>query len=122
MTPASPKAPAAATRTQKTKASTAAKAKAKPAAKPVVKQLKVTLAATQGDCWLAVRTGSKDGKLVYTGTLVKGKSLDVSAKSLWIRFGAPQNVQLTVNGDGASIPTSSQDVVITRNGIQAAPA
>jgi hypothetical protein len=96
----------------------------KPAAatksRPVVVKTKVSLAATRGDCWLEVHANTADGKTLYVGTLVKGKSLDVSAKALWIRFGAPQNVDLKVNGDGAPIPSDSLDVVVSRNGVRAA--
>jgi hypothetical protein len=88
--------------------------------KPAVKGLKVSLTASRGDCWLEVRKDGVHGKSVYLGTLVKGKTFEVSAKSLWVRLGAPQNVDVSVNGKAASLPGGTQDVIVTRNGMRAA--
>jgi hypothetical protein len=89
---------------------------------PVAVQTRVSFAAIRGDCWLEVRANTSAGKTLYIGTLAKGKSLNISARALWIRFGAPQNVDLKVNGDGASIPSNTLDVVVSPNGIRPAPA
>ncbi len=89
---------------------------------PASVRTKVTLAAARGDCWLEVRSNTSNGKTLYVGTLPKGKSVNVSAKVVWIRLGAPQNVDVKVNGDAASIPADSLNVVVSRSGIRAAPA
>jgi Domain of unknown function (DUF4115) len=81
---------------------------------------RLALAAARGDCWLEVRHLSATGKVVYVGTLAKGKSVAASGAKLWIRFGAPQNVDLKLNGKAVSIPSGTLDVLVTGAGIRAA--
>ena len=89
--------------------------------RPVVPQtVRLTLAATRGDSWAEIHQDSATGKLLYQGTLTQGKRFDVVVRRLWIRFGAPQNVDLTVNGKKQTIPTSTLNVFITRAGVQPA--
>ena len=85
-------------------------------------QSKVTLAASRGDCWMEVRAGSSTGRLVYVGTLTKGKSLRATAAKLWMRLGRPQNVDLEVNGKASPIPTGTFDVLVTPRNVRPASA
>jgi Domain of unknown function (DUF4115) len=98
---------------------TAAPHKARTAAAPAAKEATVVLAAALGDCWLEVRQGSSTGKVVYLGTLVKGKSVSARGAKLWVRFGAPQNATLKLNGKAAAIPGGTQNVLITPTRVQA---
>jgi hypothetical protein len=82
-------------------------------------QAKVMLATPRGDCWLEVRQESSTGKVVYVGTLAKGKSVSAAGRKLWIRFGAPQNVDLKLNGKAAAIPSGTLDVLVTPTRVQA---
>ena len=91
-------------------------------AAPAAAVAKLRLAASRGDCWLEVRASTAKGKVLYVGTLIKGKSLKLAARTFWIRFGAPQDVDLVVNGDPVSIPSGTLDVLVSRDGILAAPA
>ena len=91
-------------------------------AKPAKERLKLTLAATRGDCWVEVRDGSSTGKVLYVGTLTKGKSFKVAVSKLWVRFGAPQNVDLAIAGKPARLPGGVQDVLVTSRGVKPAPA
>ena len=92
------------------------------AAPPTASRSNVTLAASRGDCWMEVRAGSSSGRLVYVGTLAKGKTLRAAASQLWMRLGRPQNVDLRVNGRSAPIPAGTFDVLVTPRRVRAAPA
>jgi hypothetical protein len=52
----------------------------------------LVIRATRGDCWLQVRKGGPAGAVVYEGTLQLGSSMRFTAPGLWVRFGAPWNV------------------------------
>lgn len=56
------------------------------------------LAASRGDCWLSVRVGSRDGQVLYEGLLRTGGSLRLHRQRLWIRIGAPWNLDVRLNG------------------------
>lgn len=91
-----------------------------PVAKPrVAVQAKLTLSAARGDCWVEVRDGSATGKVLDVRTLTKGKSFRLAAPKLWIRLGAPQSVDLVINGHPATIPGGSQDFLVTPKGVTA---
>jgi hypothetical protein len=100
----------------------AAKQTLAPRSAAVPAAVKLRLAAVRGDCWVEVRSSSAGGKIRYVGTLAKGKSLEFDAARLWIRFGAPEKVELAVNGKPAVIPSGTLDLLVTSNGVRAAPA
>ena len=82
----------------------------------------LVLAAARGDCWLSVRVGSGDGKLVYEQTLAQGRRVVFGLKRpLWIRLGAPANLVASVAGKRVALPTATADVVASRSGVQPAP-
>lgn len=115
---------AATVQPQRTHRTTPAKTRNQPvtaAVAPVTKPkpTKLSFAATRGDCWVEVRAGSATGKILYVGTLAKGKSYQLVVTHLWVRFGAPQNVDLTIGGKPASLPGGSQDFLVTPKGITA---
>jgi Domain of unknown function (DUF4115) len=66
------------------------------------------LTAARGPVWLLVRIGSRDGKVLYENTLQTGRSLRFGRRSLWIRIGAPWNLQLRLDGRPAPLPPSSR--------------
>ena len=79
------------------------------------------LTAARGDCWLSARSGSADGRILYEGTLLSGRSLRLNGARLWVRFGAAANIDLTLNGKKiAALPAGTGDVVATATGIQPA--
>ena len=67
---------------------------------PVVPPTPATLVirAANGDCWVLVRRGGPNGKILYESTLTKGGTLRFGSVKLWIRFGAPANVVATRGG------------------------
>src|SRR5712691_11997744 len=57
----------------------------------------LTLTAVRGRCWLSVRIGSSAGRTLYEQTLQQGQTVRFGLrKLLWIRFGAPWNLDATI--------------------------
>jgi transcriptional regulator with XRE-family HTH domain len=82
----------------------------------------LSLRAVRGSCWLDVHAFTASGKLIYTGTLAEGGTLRFSLRRpLWIRLGAPRNLDATIAGKPAvGLPTQTANVVVTRTGIRPA--
>jgi cytoskeleton protein RodZ len=78
----------------------------------------LVLAAARGPCWLAVHVGSSAGRLLHEGMLAQGESLHFAGRRLWIRLGAPQNLEAMLNGEHAALPDDTASVVVTRAGIR----
>ena len=79
----------------------------------------VTFTATRGRCWLSVHVGSLDGPTVYERTLDQGQTARFGLKKpLWIRLGAPQNLDAAIGGTRvADLPTSVATVKVTAVGV-----
>jgi len=77
---------------------------------------RIALVATRGPCWLSVRLGSDTGKLLYERTLAQGQAVGLSGPRLWIRIGAPWNLDATLNGKRVQLPGSLGNVVATPTG------
>ena len=83
---------------------------------------RLVLVASSGDCWLSVRTGSRDGRVLFEGMLREGDSLPVAGKRLWIRIGAPWNLEARLNGRVLpNLPTDTGNVFATPAGLSPAP-
>jgi hypothetical protein len=64
---------------------------------PVVKgELRVT--APDGDSWVEVRRDGATGKVLFSGTVTKGKTRVFVGDVLWLRLGNPSAVRLRVEG------------------------
>lgn len=112
--PASPARPPAVTTTTSTTG-----AKPRPGRNPAVARF--VLVAARGDCWLSVRAGSRDGRVLYEGMLREGKSVGFASKRLWIRMGAPWNLEARLNGRAVrGLPADTGNVVVTRAGVRLA--
>ncbi len=81
--------------------------------------VRVALVATRGPCWISVRLGSDTGRLLYERTLAQGQAAGFSGPRLWIRVGAPWNLDATLNGRHVQMPGSVGNVVATPRGFQA---
>lgn len=80
--------------------------------------VRLVLTATRGDSWLVVRAGSETGELLYEGTLTTGRALRFVRKRLWLRVGAPANLEVRLNGEPAKgFPRSTADVLVTPRGV-----
>jgi hypothetical protein len=64
----------------------------RPAAPTVDRRLVVR--ATRGNCWLLVRRGGPTGPVLYEGTLTHGSIARFATPRVWIRLGAPLNVDI----------------------------
>jgi cytoskeleton protein RodZ len=74
---------------------------------------RIVFVATRGPCWLSVHLGSASGRAVYEGTLGQGRTARFSSTRLWIRIGAPWNIDATLNGRAVQLPAATGDVVVT---------
>jgi len=78
----------------------------------------VRITAARGSCWLSVRVASAAGTTVYEQTLQQGESVRFGlGRKLWIRFGAPWNVDASIGGHDVSLPSQTGDVVATAAGL-----
>jgi cytoskeleton protein RodZ len=78
---------------------------------------RVVILAARGPCWLAVHVDSEAGPAVYERTLDQGKSARFVSKRLWIRIGAPWNVDATLNGKALQLPATTGNVIVTPTGL-----
>jgi uncharacterized protein DUF4115 len=79
---------------------------------------RLLVAATRGDSWLVVRSGSGAGRVLYQGTLIQGKTLRLSSSRLWMRVGAGANLDVSINGKSATLGAGTFDAVLTPRGIR----
>ena len=70
--------------------------------------------ASQGSSWMAVRTGSSAGTLLYSGTLEQGQSKRFEARRLQLTLAKPQNVLVRRNGNRIELPAGTSFVVTSR--------
>jgi hypothetical protein len=90
---------------------------ARPRAAPVF-----TLVATRGRCWVDAHAGSRDGRLIYEGTLELAQRLRLPARRLWLRVGAPWNVDARLNGKHVVLPDHVADLIVTPAAVRVATA
>jgi hypothetical protein len=50
---------------------------------------------------------------VWEGTLEPGRTVHFVSKRLWLRVGAPWNVDAQLNGKSTTLPTQTGDLVVT---------
>jgi hypothetical protein len=82
----------------------------------------LTLTAARGACWLLVRSGSSAGRTLVERTLQPGQSVRFGLlKPLWIRLGAPWNLNATLDGRTATarLPAHTGDFVANSSGLRA---
>jgi hypothetical protein len=87
--------------------------------RPVVPQVAV-LHAARGDCWILARRGAA---IVWSGTLQRGRTLRLGlTKRLWLRLGAPWNVDASLAGHRATLPSTGSPVNLWLSRAGLAPA
>lgn len=79
---------------------------------------RIALVAARGPCWLSVRVRSAGGPLIYERTLAQGLTAHFAGRSLWIRLGAPWNVDATLNGKPVLLPGTIGNVLATASGLR----
>jgi transcriptional regulator with XRE-family HTH domain len=80
------------------------------------------LLRARGPCWLSIRRDSAAGPALYEATLEAGQvlryTLARARPQLWLRIGAPWNLELSLNGRSAAVPQGGPgNVLVTRRGI-----
>ena len=73
--------------------------------------------AARGRCWITVRLGSANGRVLFERTLEQGETQRFVGARLWARFGAPWNLDAKVNGKPVQLPTSIANVTVTSAGV-----
>ena len=82
-------------------------------------RLRLSLHAVRGDSWVLVRAQDSAGRVLYTGIIRRGSTVNVSGTRLWVRFGSVGNLDLTLNGKPVRPAHSGTvDAVVTPSGLQ----
>ena len=82
---------------------------------------RLVVTATRGESPLSVRADSEEGVSLYEGVLAQGRSVRLFRPRLWIRLGAAENVDLTLDGRPVErLPAGPLDLVATPGQLQAA--
>jgi cytoskeleton protein RodZ len=92
---------------------------AKSATAPVLAPL--VLHATNGPCWLAVRRRDEHGRLLFEGTLQQGDWRRFPGAQLWIRIGAPWNLEAFRAQRRLSLPSELATVSVSARGVRTLP-
>jgi hypothetical protein len=80
---------------------------------------RIVLVASRGPCWLSVHIGSATGQSVFERTLQQGRTARFVSRRLWMRIGAPWNVDARLNGTTVQLPAATGDVLVTPTGLSA---
>src|SRR5262249_18554700 len=78
----------------------------------------IVFAATRGPCWLSVRRGSATGRVLVERMLEPRRHARFAGARLWIRIGAPWNLDATLNGKPAQLPATLGDVLVTPQAVR----
>lgn len=118
--PAVPASPPTATRSSRAAAAPVPHRPRKAAARPARLVLRF-----RGRCWVSVRVGSEAGPVLFEGTLGAGEilryTLAARRPQLWLRVGAPWNLEVLLNGKPATaLPSGPGNVVVNRRGLRSA--
>jgi hypothetical protein len=79
----------------------------------------------RGRCWLSIRADSAAGPVLYEATLEAGGilryTLAPGRPRLWLRIGAPWNLELSLNGKpDTALPPGPGNVLVERSGVRSA--
>jgi hypothetical protein len=82
---------------------------------------RLVVRATRGESQLSVHADSENGEILYEGVLVQGRTISLFGARLWIRLGAAENVDLTLDGRPVErLPAGPLDLIATPGQLQAA--
>jgi hypothetical protein len=88
---------------------------------PAADVARLVVIAHGGNSLLEVHQGSATGRLLFQGTLLRGKSVAFTGKRLWLDVAAPQNLRVRLNGHPGRIKGKKPRVVlVTSHGIETA--
>ena len=93
----------------------------RPRTTPAAGIARLVLTARSGNSLLEVHSGSAAGRLLFQGTLLRGKSGSFQGKRLWVDVSSPKYVVVRLNGKKRHVPGAKPRVVIvTAAGIETA--
>jgi len=92
-----------------------------PAPTPPPTVAKIRLVAARGPCWIDVHLGSRTGRALYIGTLQPRGTVRFIAKRLWIRMGAPWNLDAQLNGKTVQLTRTVGNLLVTGTSLTPAP-
>ena len=101
-----------------TRASTTTPPPAQRVPTPTPSSARIALVATRGASWLSVRLGSETGTPLYERTLGQGQTVRFSGPRLWIRVGAPWNLDATLNGKPVQMPATVGNIIAMPSGLE----
>ena len=82
---------------------------------------RLVVRASRGDSQLSVRFDAEEGASLYEGVLRQGRTVNLFGPRLWIRLGAAENVDLTLDGRPVErLPAGPLDLIATPGQLQAA--
>lgn len=85
-------------------------------------KLAVVVKAVRARCWLLAKEGSGEGKVLYSGTLEKGKAVRLeSAEQYWLNIGSPSSLEVTVNGADVAVPEPYGNYLLSASGLERLP-
>ena len=68
---------------------------------------------------MQVRAGSVNGRELYEGTVEAGETQRFVAKRIWMLLGAPENLDVTLNGKRVNdLPKGTSVVLVTARGVR----
>jgi hypothetical protein len=89
-------------------------------ARPKSTAARLVLRAERGPCWVTAHVASREGRVLWEGTLAPGQTIRLTAKRLWLRIGAPWNIDARLAGKPLQLPHTVANLVVTRRGLEPA--
>ena len=84
-----------------------------------LRRARIVLVAARGNCWVQVRAGSVNGRELYEGTVETGEAQRFAGKRIWMLLGAPENLDVTLNGRRVNnLPKGTSVVLVTARGVR----
>ncbi len=81
--------------------------------RPVAANVRITLLASRGDCWVSAHEGSSSaGRVVLERLIAQGETVTLHGRKIWLSLGAAGNVDLSVDGRPRAIPTGTTSIVL----------
>jgi hypothetical protein len=90
----------------------------KDTAPPKRGRLTLTIRASWGSSWVTVRRGSSSGRVLYMGTLAKGRTVRVRAERFWIRVTDPGNLVGRIGVKALELPDRMIAGIVTSRGLR----
>ena len=75
---------------------------------------RLVVRAVGGSSWMEVRSGTRTGELLWSGTLEPGHPQEFTGRRLQLSLSQPQNVSVRLNGRRVQLPAGAAFVVSAR--------